>query len=188
MKIKCTQCGREDLVEVNFPMEVGFNNDGYESVKTNNPYNPYERKFVEREPVLQQTQYDGDGGAVTFKLENQYFCQTFICTECGHFEFFSKELTEVIKEDRKKCADLKKEIADLEDKITKLQAEQTKLQKELDSCNKEFSDLDITVRRSNELKEKINNLKNNITKKIETINELNKQKQQLENQLEEFEE
>ena len=187
MKMKCTQCGCTDLNEVNFPMEVGFNNDGYENVKIDNPYRPYEQKFVRREPILRQTQYDGDGGAVTFELENQYFCKTYICTQCGHFEFFNKKLAEQILANRQATEEISKKISDVDKQIEKLNDKNFKCENEILHCNEELKNLDITVRRSNELQEKIKSLQNEIKEVKKEIGQKQTEKSNLEKELKDFE-
>lgn len=187
MKMKCTQCGCTDLCETNFPMKVGFNDNGFETVSTSNPYRPYERKLVRREPVLRQTQYDCDGGAVTFELENQYFCKTYICTQCGHLEFFDKKFAEQILANRKATEEISKKICNVDKQIEKLNDKNFKCENEILNCTEELENLDITVRRSNELQEKIKSLQIEIQEIKKEIDQKQTEKGNLEKELKDFE-
>ena len=73
-KMKCTQCGCEDLEEVDFPYEA----------------------------TLKMTECGIRGEATFYDLEDDVYTSTYICTRCGHFEFFNPELAKIILEDRQK--------------------------------------------------------------------------------------
>lgn len=75
-KIKCTQCGCEDLEEVGFPYEVELDTVAVGLV----------------------------GESFQYALQNDVYASTYICTKCGHFEFFNPKLAEQVLKDReKKC-------------------------------------------------------------------------------------
>lgn len=69
VKIKCTQCGSDDLKETGFPYEVN----------------------------LVMTECGIAGESSFYALDKKALTKTYICTQCGHFEFFSKELANSIK-------------------------------------------------------------------------------------------
>ena len=71
--MKCSQCGCEDLVEVDFPQEV---------------------RLIEVDSGLA-------GYSSGYSLKNKVNCNTYICANCGHYEFFNKKLIEQIKNDKK---------------------------------------------------------------------------------------
>lgn len=67
-KIKCTQCGCEDLEEVGFPYEVELDTVAVGLV----------------------------GESFQYALQNDVYASTYICTKCGHFEFFNPKLAEQV--------------------------------------------------------------------------------------------
>ena len=78
--MKCSQCGCEDLVEVEFPQEV---------------------RLIEVDSGLA-------GYSSGYNLKNKINCSTYICLNCGHYEFFNKKLAEQIKNGRKEADKAKK--------------------------------------------------------------------------------
>ena len=89
IKIKCTNCGCKDLEEVDFP---------------------YEAKLI-------QTAIGIAGESSAYDLEEEFYTTTYICTECGHFEFFNPELAKLILEERKKNAKIENEITEIDNQI-----------------------------------------------------------------------
>ena len=63
IKMQCTQCGCNDLEEVDFP---------------------YESELV-------TTAIGLVGESFQYDLDARVYAKTFICTQCGHFEFFNPE-------------------------------------------------------------------------------------------------
>ena len=64
MKIKCTQCGCTDLVKTFWPHE-------------------YELECV----------HEGlSPEASLYAMNETEYAEVYICTQCGHFEFFNKKL------------------------------------------------------------------------------------------------
>ena len=74
IKIKCTNCGCNDLEEVDFP---------------------YKAKLI-------QTAIGLAGESSEYDLEEEFHTTTYICTKCGHFEFFNPKLAKLILEEREK--------------------------------------------------------------------------------------
>ena len=129
-KMKCTQCGCEDLEEVDFPYEA----------------------------TLKMTECGIRGEATFYDLEDDVYTSTYICTRCGHFEFFNPELAKIILEDRQKISELQSRIGKLNDQISENENESHRIDEEIVLILKQLEDLDITIRQSNELKEKQNEL------------------------------
>ena len=73
-KMKCSSCGCTDLEKVDFP---------------------YEAKLI-------QTAVGIYGETDSYDLEETFYTDTFICTHCGHFEFFNQKLAQIVLEERKK--------------------------------------------------------------------------------------
>ena len=71
--MKCSQCGGEKLAKVKFPHEV----------------------------ELMETVVGLAGYSACYDLNNEVHCNTYICLNCGHFEFFNLKLAEQIKQDKK---------------------------------------------------------------------------------------
>ncbi len=126
MKIKCTQCGCTDLEEVDFP---------------------YEAKLI-------MTACGIAGEATFYDLDEEFYATTYICTKCGHFEFFNPKLTEFILEERVENARIQCEIDKLNKQISKNDCEIENINKQIDDISIQLEDLDITIRQSNELKKK----------------------------------
>lgn len=126
IRMKCTQCGCEDLEEVDFP---------------------YEAKLIETDCGISPE-------AAHYELENELYTSTYICTRCGHFEFFNPKLAQLILEDRKEKAALQSEIDKLNVQVSEIEKELNKIAIDIEMITKQFDDLDITIRQSNELKAK----------------------------------
>lgn len=142
IKIKCTNCGCKDLEEVDFP---------------------YEAKLI-------QTAIGIAGESSEYDLEEEFYTTTYICTECGHFEFFNPELAKLILEERKKNAIIENEITEIDNQILTNEKELQHIEEEIALTVNQMQDLDITIRQCDELKEKKKELEN----KIKTLNKSNK--------------
>ena len=123
-KMKCTQCGCEDLVEVGFPYETSLN----------------------------MIDCGIRGEAAYYELEYEAYASTYICIRCGHFEFFNPELAQRILEKRQAKVNLQSEIDQLNHKIVENEKELEKIDSDIKSIVKQLENLDITIRKSNELK------------------------------------
>ena len=147
IKVKCTQCGCEDLEEVDFPFEA----------------------------ELIMTEEGISGEATFYDLENKVYTSTYICTRCGHFEFFNSKLAKLILKERQEKAALQSEIdkwnAIILEKVNALNG----IAKDIEMVAKRLEDLDITISQSNELKAKREELE-------ERKRELQKEKNALEKQ------
>ena len=75
--MKCTQCGCNNLVKVDFPYETGLIED-----------------------VVGLSGYTAQ-----YSIINKADCNSYICTNCGHFEFFNLKLAEKIKHDMNTALD-----------------------------------------------------------------------------------
>lgn len=89
VKIKCTQCGCEDLEEVEFP---------------------YEGK-------LNTVAVGLSGESFQYALDNNVYAITYNCTRCGYFEFFNPRLAELVLKDREKNTKIQQEIMNLDKKF-----------------------------------------------------------------------
>lgn len=72
--MKCSQCGCTDLLEVKFPQETNL--------------------------ILTEVGLAGESNF--YGIDNQVNCKSYICLNCGHYEFFNLELAKQIKSDKKK--------------------------------------------------------------------------------------
>lgn len=153
--MKCSQCGCNDLVEVEFPQET---------------------TLIECERGLV-------GYSSSYDIESEVYCKTYICVNCGHFEFFDLELAEQIKNDRKEKAEAKEYIIRVEKEIVDLSNQVSDIQKEKEKLINESQDLDITIRKSNEIKMSIKDLENEIITLHKTIKEKEKEVAELKNKL-----
>ena len=70
--MKCSQCGCEDLAKVDFPQKT---------------------KLVEIECGLR-------GYSASYDFQQKTNCDTYICLNCGHYEFFNLKAANQIKRDR----------------------------------------------------------------------------------------
>ncbi len=153
IKMKCTQCGCTDLEEVDFP---------------------YETKLV-------MTACGIAGEATFYDLDEELYATTYICTKCGHFEFFNPKLAELIIEERKENAKIQEEIVKIAKQILKNETEIKDIENKISSITKQLEDLDITIRQSNDLKTKKAELTEKLQLLKKTNNSLLKQKKTLEN-------
>lgn len=124
MKIKCTQCGCEDLEGIDFP---------------------YEAK-------LDEVAVGISGESFQYRLDESCYAQTYICTKCGHFEFFNLELAKLILEEREKSAKIQNDIDNFEKQISDKNTEIKNVEQQINSITEQLKNIDITIRQSNELK------------------------------------
>lgn len=134
MKMKCTQCGCDDLEEVDFP---------------------YEAK-------LDEVAVGIAGESSFYDMHEEVYTQTYICTKCGHFEFFNPELAKLVLEEREKCAKIQKEIDNFDKQISDKNNEIKNVEQQIDSIKEQLKNIDITIRQSNELKVKQQDLSNKL--------------------------
>lgn len=144
IKIKCTQCGCEYLEEVEFPYEAKLNT----------------------------VAVGLSGESFQYALDNNVYAITYICTRCGHFEFFNPRLAELVLKDREKNAKIQQEIMNLDKKILENNNEIEKIEQQINSITTQLKNIDITIRQSNELKA-------NKQKLITTIERLKKDNKKL---------
>ena len=143
IKIKCTQCGCDDLVEVDFP---------------------YKSELVEVSTGIY-------GESFVYDLDETIFAKTYICTRCGHFEFFNPELAKIVIDEREEKASIQAEIDKLDKQILSNNDEIETIKKSISSTAHQLEDLDITIRQSNELKEKKKGFEQKL-KELEASNKL----------------
>ncbi len=143
--MKCSQCGCTDLVEVKFPQEVSL--------------------------ILTAVGLSGETNA--YDIKNKVNCKSFICVNCGHFEFFNLSLAEQIKHDIKKREEANENINKIKNKITELSENISNKYSEMQKLETESLNLDISVKRYNEIQSLISNIK----KDIMTINQTIKEKE-----------
>lgn len=156
IKMKCTQCGYNDLEEVDFP---------------------YESELV-------TTAIGLVGESFQYDLESSVYAKTYICTRCGHFEFFSPKLAKLVLEEREKCAKIQKEIDNSNKQISDKNNEIQNVEQQINSIKEQLEDIDITVRQSNELKAKQQELSNKLKALKAEIQELIKYQNDLKRKLE----
>lgn len=143
--MKCSQCGCTDLVEVKFPQEVSL--------------------------ILTAVGLSGETNA--YDIKNKVNCKSFICVNCGHFEFFNLSLAEQIKHDIKKREEANENLNKIKNEITELSENISNKYSEMQKLETESLNLDISVRRYNEIQSLILNIK----KDIMTINQTIKEKE-----------
>lgn len=141
--MKCSLCGCEDLVEVEFPQEA----------------------------QLIEVAVGIAGESSFYDIKNNTYCNSYICVNCGHFEFFNIELAKRIMLDRKMKESAKLNINKLQHEIVELYNKVSNIKKHIKKLQNESSDLDITVRRSNEIQTTLSNYKNEIRILNKTISE-----------------
>lgn len=153
MKIKCTQCGCEDLEEIDFP---------------------YEAK-------LDEVAVGIFGESFQYSLDESCYAQTYICTKCGHFEFFNPELAKLVLEEREKSVKIQNEIDNFEKQISDKNTKIKNVEQQIYSITEQLKNIDITIRQSNELKthkeelkEKLKVLKKDNQSLIQEQNKLKK--------------
>lgn len=153
--MKCTQCGCKDLEEVDFP---------------------YEAKLDEIAVGIA-------GESSFYDIHEEVYAKTYICTKCGHFEFFNPELAKLILKERENCAKIQTEIDNFDKEISNKHNEIKNVEQLIASITEQLKDLDITIRQSNELKAKQLKLSNKL-KELKTANqELIKQQNNLKHKL-----
>lgn len=153
--MKCTQCGCKDLEEVDFP---------------------YEAKLDEIAVGIA-------GESSFYDIHEEVYAKTYICTKCGHFEFFNPELAKLILKERENCAKIQTEIDNFDKEISNKNNEIKNVEQLIASITEQLKDLDITIRQSNELKAKQLKLSNKL-KELKTANqELIKQQNNLKHKL-----
>ena len=132
--MKCTQCGCKDLEEVDFP---------------------YEAKLDEIAVGIA-------GESSFYDIHEEVYAKTYICTKCGHFEFFNPELAKLILKERENCAKIQTEIDNFDKEISNKHNEIKNVEQLIASITEQLKDLDITIRQSNELKAKQLKLSNKL--------------------------
>ena len=132
--MKCSQCGCTDLVKVKFPQETSL--------------------------ILTAVGLAGETNA--YDIKNQVYCNSFICLNCGHFEFFNLSLAEQIKYDIKIKEEAKENINKIENEISELRKIISNKLNEKEKLEIESQNLDITLRRNNEIHSQIAEIKNYI--------------------------
>lgn len=50
------------------------------------------------------------GESFQYALHNDVYASTYICTKCGHFEFFNPKLAELVLQDREKMQKFNKRL------------------------------------------------------------------------------
>ncbi len=156
IKMKCTQCGCNDLEEVDFP---------------------YESELVTTSVGL-------TGESFQYDLDASVYAKTYICTKCGHFEFFNPELAKLVLEKREKYAKIQKEIDNIDKQILDKNNEINNIEQQIDSIKEKLKDIDITIRQSNEFKAKQQELSNKLEALKADNQELIKQQNNLKCKLE----
>lgn len=155
VKIKCSQCGSNDLEEVDFP---------------------YEAKLKEVETGIA-------GEASFYAMHEEVYAKTYICTQCGHFEFFNSELAKLILGERERCAEIKNRIDNFDKQILDKNNEIKKVEQQMNSIKEQLKNIDITIRQSNELKTKQQELSNKLKALKSDNQELIKQRDSLKHKL-----
>lgn len=150
--MKCTQCGCEDLEDVNFP---------------------YQAKLI-------MTKCGIVGEATFYDLKEEFYTKSYICIKCGHFEFFNTELVKVILEKRSKEARKRARIKEIESQILKNETAIKTYKENLSIVLEQLNDLDITIRQSNELKLRKAELNEKINALQEEMKDLQEEKSRLE--------
>lgn len=131
--MKCSQCGCTDLAEVEFPQKTSL--------------------------ILTSVGIAGESNF--YEIENRVDCNSYICLNCGHFEFFSSMMAEQIKRERKVREEVEAKSNKIQNEIIELRNNISDKYKEIDKLKLEAQDLDVTLRR-NEIQVLISNLESDI--------------------------
>lgn len=150
--MKCTQCGCEDLKEVDFPYQVNL-------------------IMTACGCALEAAYYD---------LKQTSDATTYICTKCGHFEFFNLKLANIILQERKRKEIIRASIEEIEKKILQNENQINTRIETINQILKQLENLDITIRQSNELKERKAELTEQINSLRTEIKSLEMEKKSLE--------
>lgn len=157
MKIKCSQCGCTDLEKVDFPYEA----------------------------ILHKVQTGLTGYSFIYDLEENIYTDTYICTQCGHFEFFNSEVAKDVLKKRAKIEEIQEEINDLDRQISSKNNEIEKFNQQINLIAEQLKSIDITIRQSGELKSKQQELSQNLKLLEQEVQTLCKKKDSLKNELKE---
>ena len=143
--MQCTQCGCVDLIKVKFPYNTSL--------------------------ILTDVGLYGETNV--YDIKNKENCKSFICLNCGHFEFFNLSMAKQLRLDIKKKEEVEENINKLNNELTELVKTISDKQAEIKKLDEESLNLDISVRRYNEIRSLIADIKNDIT----NINKLIKEKE-----------
>ena len=147
MNIKCTQCGCDDCEKVPFPYAVS----------------------------LITTRVGISGESFEYDLRENCQTQTYICTRCGHYEFYNQDLVKKILERREEYRKVEVEIKKLEEQVSNNNSEIALLEQQINAISKELENLDITIRHSNELKAQQQELTQELRKLLDKQKDLEKE-------------
>ncbi len=154
VKMKCTQCGCTDLEEVDFP---------------------YQAKLI-------MTACGLAGESNDYDLDEESSATTYICTNCGHFEFFNQDLANKILKKRTKKLEILSEINKLDNDISKNKEKIEDLANQIEDISNQLQNLDITIRKQNELKIILEELAKKLNALKALDHSLQKEKKYLQNQ------
>ena len=119
------------------------------------------------------------GEASFYDLEEEFEGESYICTKCGHFEFFNKKLADSIIEKRAIEEKKRAKMEEIEERILETDREIEMHKAHLNIVLEQLNDLDITIRQSNEMKENKAELIEQINTLEEEIKSLQQQKYRL---------
>ena len=102
----------------------------------------------------------GDGGASVSNMVDVY-----LCLDCGHYEFFSTKHANRHYDAAKWIRDTESEIDTLRRELSELESPVTtqKLNEEIKSIESQLTSLNITIRQQQELKNKLYDLKKQLS-------------------------
>ena len=128
---KCSQCGCKDLEAVPFP---------------------YKSELV----VASNECYANE--SIQYELNVSTMAGAYICTKCGHYEFYNDWLAKSILDKREEKIrtqnELQKELKNLDKQVSEKNNEIQNIEQELNSISTQLKSLDITIRQSKEFKVK----------------------------------
>ena len=156
MKIKCSQCGCTDLEKVDFPYEA----------------------------ILREVGIGIVGESFIYDLDEHIYTDSYICTQCGHFEFFNSQIAEDVLKKRAKIEKIQKEINDLDKQISNKNNEIKKFEQQINLITEQLKSIDITIRQSIELKSKQQELTQNLKLLEQEVITLCKKRDSLKNEIE----